>query len=371
MLNQVGYEIDFLPVGNGDRSGDAVAIRYGLPGNYKVLVYDGGTKESGKELVEHIKRHYHTKRVDYLVNSHPDADHASGLSVVMEELEVGELWMHRPWNYSSAILGYFKDGRITDNSLAEHLKEKMAAAYALEQIAEELDIPVREPFRGSAIGDFFVLSPEKDWYVHDLIAAFEKSPEQKEAEDYAALSQAGRLLKSMGEAVKQGISWIAERWDKECLREDVNTSAENESSVVLWGRLDGGSILLTGDAGVRALVAAADVAAANNISLPNELKVIQVPHHGSRHNVSTTVLNRIIGPPKAFDNGKVTMTAMISAGKDSTTHPRKMVVNAFIRRGAEVVCTQGIIKCHRHNMPDRGWDVATPLTFSNKVESWN
>ncbi len=50
----LGYEIDFLPVGNGDKSGDAIAVRYGEPGNYKVMVVDGGTKESGQALVAHI-----------------------------------------------------------------------------------------------------------------------------------------------------------------------------------------------------------------------------------------------------------------------------------------------------------------------------
>ena len=60
MENNIGCEIDFLPVGNGDKSGDAIAVRYGYPGNYKVMVYDGGTKESGEALVEHIRKHYGT-----------------------------------------------------------------------------------------------------------------------------------------------------------------------------------------------------------------------------------------------------------------------------------------------------------------------
>jgi beta-lactamase superfamily II metal-dependent hydrolase len=77
-----GYEIDFLPVGSGERSGDAICVRYGTPGYYKVMVYDGGTKESGEALVKHIREHYGTHHVDYVVCSHPDADHAFGLSVV-------------------------------------------------------------------------------------------------------------------------------------------------------------------------------------------------------------------------------------------------------------------------------------------------
>lgn len=367
MTDKIGYEIDFLPVGSGNRSGDAIAVRYGSPGNYKVLVYDGGTKESGEQLVNHIRRYYNTERVDYVVNSHPDADHAGGLSVVLEELEVGELWMHKPWDYSSVILEYFKDGRITDNSLVERLKEKMAAAYALEQLARKQGIPVLEPFCGEQIGDFVVLSPRRDWYVHGLIPEFEKSPEQKGAPEYVE-----QILKSMTEAVRKTVSWVAEKWGIETLREDEETSAENESSVILYGVFNDRGILLTGDAGVCALTATADIAEANNISLPSNLKFIQVPHHGSRHNVSTSVLDRIVGPRKAANDGYTNVTAFVSAGKDSTTHPRKMVVNAFIRRGAKVIATQGSTKCHYHNMPDRdGWSAATPLEFFDKVEAWD
>lgn len=372
MAENIGFEIDFLPVGNGDRSGDAIAIRYGTSGNYKVLVYDGGTRESGQQLVDHIKKHYDTTYVDYVVNSHPDTDHSSGLSVVLEQLEVGALWMHQPWNYSSIILDYFKDGRITDNSLAEQLKNKMAAAYKLEKLAEEKGIPVYEPFRGAKIGAFYVMSPEQDWYVHDLIAEFQKSPEKKAEESRTLLGFADFMAKSMMEAARKAISWVAEEWNIESLRENVTTSAENESSVIIYGNLDGKGILLTGDAGVKALSATANVADANGISLPDVLKFIQVPHHGSRHNVSTSVLDRVVGPCKSTKDSNATKTAYVSAGKESTTHPRKMVVNAFTRRGANTVATQGASKCYSHNMPDRdGWIAVSPLPFYGQVESWD
>ncbi len=372
MANSVGVEIDFLPVGNGDQSGDAIAIRFGLPGAYKVLVYDGGTKESGQLLVNHIRKYYETNRVDYVVSSHPDADHASGLSVVLEDMQVGELWMHQPWKYSSIILGYFQDGRITDRSLEKHLKDEMAAAYALEELARRKRIPIQEPFRGASIGGFVVLSPEQNWYVHDLIAEFQKSPEQKAAKASVVTGYTGGLLRAMTEAARNVAAWVAERWDIETLREDVETSAENESSVVLFGGIGNGSILLTGDAGVRALAATVDYTEAKGVSLPSVLWFIQVPHHGSRRNVSTTVLDRIVGPHKATDDGKVTKRAYVSVGKDSTTHPRKAVVNAFIRRGAEVIATQGQTKWYYFNMPPRkDFGPVTPLAFSSQVEAWD
>lgn len=49
MESIMNYEIDFLPVGNGDTSGDAIAVRWQeANGSYKVLIYDGGTKNQGR-----------------------------------------------------------------------------------------------------------------------------------------------------------------------------------------------------------------------------------------------------------------------------------------------------------------------------------
>src|SRR5438105_4350699 len=103
----MGYEVDFLPVGDGERSGDAIALRFGnLSGSrleQTVMVIDGGYVESGEALVEHIKEYYKTDDVDIVVSTHPDADHAAGLAVVLEQLRVRVLWMHRPWNHTEDI----------------------------------------------------------------------------------------------------------------------------------------------------------------------------------------------------------------------------------------------------------------------------
>ncbi|MBF5040315.1 MBL fold metallo-hydrolase [Methylophilus sp. 13] len=367
MSGEVPYEIDFLPVGSGDKSGDAIACRWKEGDSYKVLVYDGGTKESGQALVDLIVKHYDTRKVDYVVNSHPDGDHASGLQVVLEQLQVGELWMHRPWVYSATIREYFRDGRITDNSLAERLQEKMAAAYKLETIASEKKIPLSEPFQGSKIGPFTVLSPEKEWYVHELIPAFAKSPDLKPLS--ATLDIAIEQLK---EAEKKLLNRVNENWATDSLRENVSTSAENESSAILLGNFDNYGVLLTGDSGIKALLRASKEAIFLGYELPKILKFIQVPHHGSRNNVSPTVLDLIVGPKKTIQDENYTKTAFVSAGKDSSTHPRLMVVNALLRRGAKVISTKGRAQRHSHKTPAReGYSPSDPMKFSNEVESWD
>lgn len=350
-----GYEIDFIPVGNGDKSGDAIAIRYGSEGNFRVIVIDGGTKESGGALVNHIRQYYKTDFVDYVVNTHPDGDHTSGLSVVLEELQVGELWIHRPWKYSAKIKDLFKDGRITSNSLSERLKDDLISAYVLEEIAERKNITIKEPFAGSQIGDFIVLSPSRKWYL-ELVPHFDKTPEAKVPEQ----SLTSRAFQKLA-------SWIDEEWDIETLSESGDTSAENESSVILYGNIGNKGILLTGDAGIMALTNAADYADSIDIDLI-ACSFVQIPHHGSRHNVSPSVLNRIVGTKKEKGTEPI-KTAFVSVSENSTKHPRKVVINAFLRRGAKVIATQGIIKCNYYNFPSRpGWSTAVPLPFCYQVE---
>ena len=289
-------------------------------------------------------------RSDYVVNSHPDQDHASGLSVVLENLTVGELWIHRPWNYTRQIIEHFHDGRITENSLKERLQKNFSYVYPLEVLAIEKKIPIKEPYQGSKIGIFEVLSPKKDWYLYDLIPQFNKTPQAK-----SVLTEAYDYVK---EAV---LNWIDEDLHIETLSEGGETSADNESSTILYANIKNKGILLTGDSGVKAL----DKAYIYKPQIADNLKFIQVPHHGSRRNVSPSVLDNILGKIEQ----EINKTAFISAGKDSSTHPRQSVVNAFIRRGCNVIATKGATKRLPNGTPKRdGWITVEPLKFQARFQ---
>jgi beta-lactamase superfamily II metal-dependent hydrolase len=125
---------------------------------------------------------------------------------------------------------------------------------------------------------------------------------------------------------------VPEKWDVELLKENGITAAENESSTVLFGDFGETKILLTADAGVNALYWASNYAQTAGLDIMGA-SLVQVPHHGSRRNVSPSVLDRIVGP-KLPKNAPRTKRAIVSAPKDDANHPRKMVLNAFLRRGA-------------------------------------
>lgn len=360
----MGYEIDFLPVGDGERSGDAIALRIGnLVGRrdeQQVWVIDGGTKESGEALVAHIKKYYGTDRVDVVVSTHPDSDHSSGLSVVLEQMsKVGVLLMHQPWNHAENIRHLFDDERVTPSGIEERVWRALQDIRELEKIATKEGIPIREPFSDNFK---FVLSPSKAFYEQQL-ANFRCMPEAARKESMARLLEA--LLGKAKEAAR-----ALETWFQETLAdpEPDATSAENNSSVVLLLECDGKKLLFTADAGLPALTQAANHADALGIALTT-VRLIQVPHHGSKRNVGPTILNRIVGPIKATES--YDKTAFVSASKDGQPkHPAKKVVNAFKRRGANVFATQGKgLWHHSSDAPQRpGWDNATPLPFYKEVD---
>lgn len=354
-----GFQIDFIPVDSGEKSGDAITARIRKNDNDTIYVIDGGTKDSGEKIVEHIKKYYGTNKVDYLINTHPDSDHSSGLCVVVEKLKIGEIWLHQPWDITDEVIDFIKDGRITENSLSEYLEESLKQASKLKDLAIDKDIPLFEPYQRDKIGDFTVLSPSKAWY-RELLKSF-RPMQEKTTTQFSSLKEFVRKSKEI-------IYKIFEDWNIETLSNDAETSAENESSVVLFANLLSTPILLTGDAGVQALTRAYKYAYENlNFDLSNCL-FYQVPHHGGRHNVTPKLLNKIIGPILP-ENTTLDKTAFVSVSKDSTDHPKRQVTNAFIRRGVNVKRTEGNPICNYKGFPSRnGWSSFPPLPFYDQVE---
>lgn len=89
----------------------------------------------------------------------------------------------------------------------------------------------------------------------------------------------------------------------------------------MYGNFDGQGVLLTGDAGVQALNRTASCAEFNQLDLPGTLRFMQIPHHGSRHNVSTSSLDRLIGRRLPFTGASAERyPAQKSAWLDDATY---------------------------------------------------
>lgn len=353
-MNQL--EIDMLPVGDGEKSGDALAMRFGNFSNKEkeqyIVVIDGGSKESGEKLVELIRDHYGMTYVDLVISTHPDSDHTSGLRVVLEEMKVGKLWMHLPWNHSDRIRDLFHDGRITDDSLKERMRKAYRYAYELEQIANKKNVPIEEPFAGTNFlnGIIQVLGPTEEYY-EELLVNSAKTPEHKIEGLFGSIEKTFTSVKS------SVLNWVEETFDIETLDESGETSSENNSSVVSVLNFDTKKFLFTGDAGIPAFKNVIDYSKSRGIDI-SSVYWKQVPHHGSQRNISPSILDEI-----------KTSIAYVSASKGAPKHPNFKVTNAYIRRGASVYTTEGNIINHHLNCNSRqGYGPAQGYTFQNRVQ---
>jgi hypothetical protein len=224
----------------------------------------------------------------------------------------------------------------------------------LQDLAEEKNIPIEEPFAGlqGCCGIITVVGPSLDYYRQLL-------PNFREFE------QGDGFLSRAANASSAFISKVAESMHIETLHDNGETAAENNSSVILLLNFESSLYLLTGDAGIPALNHAIDYGQSIGIDF-NKLNFFQVPHHGSRRNLGPTVLNRLIGQKGSMRN----IIAYISAAKlGAPKHPAQKVINALIRRGAKPFATMGRDIAHGQNRPERqGWTTLTPLCFSETVD---
>lgn len=355
------FEIDFIGVGEQSRSGDAITARFGTGlgdgkawQDQRVLVVDGGFQSTAAEIEKHLMEYYGSRDIDLLISTHPDADHVNGLRALIEGGTVGELWMHRPWLHTAACADMFHDGRVTANSVSERLKRALDGASALEAVALERGIPIVEPFAGTTGLDdrVEVVGPTFEFY-EELLPEFRSTPER------ASLSEGwvGRMIGGATAALTR----VAETLDFETLSDSGTTSAENESSAILLLRAEPhGRVLLTGDAGIRALsLVAPTIAEAAAPSL------FQAPHHGSQRNLGPTVLDAIVGERGQRPRGS--WCSVISAAPGGAPkHPHPRVTNALLRRGAHVTATAG--RNLHWGQPRDGWGRADPIPFIDEFE---
>ena len=360
----MGYELDFLAVGDKSQSGDAIALRWGeLLGNGSqfIAVIDGGFGKNGEQLAELIKKHYGAPRtIDLVVSTHPDSDHVGGLSHILSEFQVKVLWLHQPWNYN--IASKFKDQRATNRSIGERMKETCEPAWNLFEQAKEEGVEVQEPFAlqnmdiHSHGGTLRILGPTQDYYK-ELLPEFYGMPETKAA---------SRAEGTFAQMLQKAGNWVNDIWDQysDSIDNSGETSARNNSSVILEFVYGEKRLLFTADAGIPALQNAC------GLTGKEDLDFIQIPHHGSRRNVGCDVLDDLVGEKLPRGNSR-DIAAYVSCAAENPDHkhPSRRVLNAFTRRGCQCLATAGrSLRLHRGAPGRQNYSALDPLPFYNDVE---
>lgn len=287
-LNVNKYCVKFFSVGKDAKGGDAILVELFDNEDYPVVVLiDGGYKETGEIICDYLKKRYKKPRIDWVINTHPDKDHISGLKIILEDekIEVCNIGMNRPWRDSGLTIDYFKDKRITEDSLVERIKDAFSLADDIECIAQKRKIKIFPLLRGTELirGVLTILGPSKEFYKKHLLIS-DKTPIT--LEDYD--KQYYRKKEVEEEDYDIGSGRIIEWYD------DEQTSAINQTSLILMLALGKECFLFTGDAGKEAMVDALNYYESLNCkNKSSDFTIVQLPHHGSRKNINPKILERL------------------------------------------------------------------------------
>ncbi|QHC57535.1 MBL fold metallo-hydrolase [Rathayibacter sp. VKM Ac-2760] len=333
-------EIEFLPIGEETDTGDAILLHFTEPATAvdRVVLIDGGFAETGEAVAAHVRRYYDRSHLDLVVCTHPDNDHIAGLFDVFERLSVGELLLHRPSEH-----GYRSDDVKSD--LVDELIE----------LARSHDTTVTtDAWAGSTFfsGALMIAGPTREYYC--ALLQEQTSPAAKVSMTLAS------LLRASSAAIRTALTPRSTDPGEGELTDHGGTTARNNSSIVLDVQVDGHRAVFTGDAGVPALDLAVEaIAAAGRLGSAPDF--FDVPHHGSRHNLDSAVLDRLLGPVVGATGER---TAFVSVGRKADEFPRADVANAIKRRGYDVCATRGrTIRTSRDAPPRDGWVALEPLPW--------
>lgn len=346
------YELDFIDSSENSKSADAVILRFWPDDSQNeaiTLVFDSGTKASGNQLVDIMNKYYRSSPlqkpvIDYLFCSHPHQDHCGGFKQICEECEVKNIFCNPLENYVKEVQSFLKDygNSLTIDKIKQQLENDGASMQHLIGFANSKRKKTYQALQGNFIHpNIKILSPSKEFLVYCL---------------------AGRILGDRSRMPQEGE--IFEEWDNELITEDTYTSFLNEASVVLYVDLGNDKLLLTGDAGPKALQEAICYARQLNLDL-KDVNILQMPHHGSRHNITPSILNDIIGDIKPQTRQSSSSKIAYVCSGCGEEHPHQMAVNAFIRRGCSVIATQGnVVYRYSGNGLDReGWGPVSSLIY--------
>lgn len=278
------YEIDMLDV----KAADAFLIHAFI--NYKgteleyVVLIDAGNEGDGKKILNHINTFYGQKYIDLAICTHCDSDHYGGFKELIEEnnkkgvFSIKKIWVHDPYQHVDVDdVKYIRK---------EHtLKERLNDAYAFSDGSSLLDlidksgIQREEPFMGKTYEpiNLYILGPDEQYY-ESLIPDFRVDLDFKEEQQDDVYDGFNKFFFDTED------DFLSKALDNA----NDDPSKVNQSSVICAFCPENDIFLFTGDAGKNALQRVINI---DKDGALKNVKWMKIPHHGSKHNLSSAIIN--------------------------------------------------------------------------------
>lgn len=270
------YEVNFLPVGDADAI--ILAYKENQYTDLRLALIDAGNVGDWVTIQKEVYNNWGRKYVDLAVLTHPDKDHKGGFFGLLQSpsFRINEFWMPMPWRRHPTPVN------AGDISIETPTYEEALRLYNhpsdpnlnLINLLEERGVDIWDAFQGRK-ADYMPLSvvgPTLDFadrLAKHLVDDFEEIEDDKAMEAYVEDAQ-------MDDKKASSIN-----------EEPDDLMPANMSSAILLFDPNR-KFLLTGDATRASLNAVLDY-------YQDAFKgcVLKVPHHGSKHNLNTDLIDRI------------------------------------------------------------------------------
>lgn len=297
------YEVTIIDVGDAD----AIVVNYEDGKGWITAVIDAGNVGDGEKVKNYIKhREGLLYIIDYAYCTHPDKDHKGGFFDLINDrfVKIGALVIRRP---DIALQDDHRCNRIIVSSAHDVYNHPTDERRNLIDEAKERGI-LFEPVLGVDLSDIplKVIGPRPLFFTdscYEMAVNFAELEDEANAETYAEDE-----LPSEEDA-------------QSVMDEEKETSPTNMSSMIILFHPRGHNFLLAGDA------CSATIHDAIN-DYPQELPgcILKVPHHGSKHNLTTEVID-LLKP-----------TSAVISCKGTKKHPNPAVVH-FLSKYCNVYST--------------------------------
>ena len=335
------YEIEMIDV----KAADAFLIHYVEDnGKSHIIMVDSGNYEDSEKIIRHIRAYYDKVVIDgwsgYLIDcaivTHPDDDHIGGYVHMLEDMRDGKLkdflfnsfWVNDPTKHEFEpvdVVG-IKKQKTLDAQLKCVYNYKEDESKNLLDLIDYVGIWREEAFAEEFTNSpkITVISPTKEYY-ESLLPKFRnrlkfrwalEALEENAYSEEKDTSDNNTLSKTLDDAKDDG-------------------SAHNQSSIVfLLETDDGKKYLFTGDAGRDAF----NHVPQKLLSSFKGVDWMKVPHHGSKHNLDSTIIKHV-NPKVAYisteKEGKYLNRCTVFALKKNNTKVYSTSQNrSTIRHGA-------------------------------------
>ena len=285
-----------LPGGNGD----ALWIEYGDAASPRRLLVDGGTKGTWDdpnglrtriEALPPDERHF-----ELLVVTHVDGDHIEGALELLLDQQLGVTygdvwfngWKHLPDPPEPVLepLGPVEGELLTNAIVAQGLAWN--DAFAGGAVAVPTDGPLLETALADEL-NVTVLGPGLQQLVN-------LKPEWRLAVEAAGLDPDKPRPEPEEEPLAPGLESLGVKPNVGALAGSIfeqDTAKPNGSSIVLVLEHEGATALFTGDAFPSVVLAGVERLLADRGDERLALDAFKTPHHGSRANVSSPMLQKL------------------------------------------------------------------------------